>query len=299
MHDLPHSQAGELEGIVSTFENGWICRECWSANREFDGRCYRCHADRPADAGIVSLETAPQAPVDEPLAPAAVAPRPPEQKRVTSLVGAATPSNHPPGHCLRCGRRILDRASYCTGCGTQVSRPGDSSTSTTPSAPKAVRPSPSLTLPAVRMPSIRAGIDRALASVRGAFDRPRRKARDLRGALDSLPARLTDSGLSRLLTSAALLLISFALFALGARWLVDLSPGQVVFLVAGAAVLSGLSAAVATRLAVDDRAPLRSTQDRLRALDELRDAARITDAEHAAQRASVLARLSAPSTPPR
>jgi hypothetical protein len=29
---------------MPTFENGWICRECWSANREVDARCYRCHA---------------------------------------------------------------------------------------------------------------------------------------------------------------------------------------------------------------------------------------------------------------
>ena len=29
---------------MPTFENGWICRECWSANRESDQRCYRCHA---------------------------------------------------------------------------------------------------------------------------------------------------------------------------------------------------------------------------------------------------------------
>jgi hypothetical protein len=29
---------------MPTFENGWICRECWSANRESDERCYRCHA---------------------------------------------------------------------------------------------------------------------------------------------------------------------------------------------------------------------------------------------------------------
>jgi hypothetical protein len=28
---------------MPTFENGWICRECWSANREQDQRCYRCH----------------------------------------------------------------------------------------------------------------------------------------------------------------------------------------------------------------------------------------------------------------
>ena len=29
---------------MPTFENGWICRECWSANRQQDERCYRCHA---------------------------------------------------------------------------------------------------------------------------------------------------------------------------------------------------------------------------------------------------------------
>jgi hypothetical protein len=28
---------------MPTFENGWICRECWTANREQDHRCYRCH----------------------------------------------------------------------------------------------------------------------------------------------------------------------------------------------------------------------------------------------------------------
>ncbi len=29
---------------MPVFENGWICRECWSANREQDARCYRCKA---------------------------------------------------------------------------------------------------------------------------------------------------------------------------------------------------------------------------------------------------------------
>jgi hypothetical protein len=29
---------------MPTFENGWICRKCWCANRETDDRCYRCHA---------------------------------------------------------------------------------------------------------------------------------------------------------------------------------------------------------------------------------------------------------------
>lgn len=29
---------------MPVFENGWICRECWSANRQQDARCYRCKA---------------------------------------------------------------------------------------------------------------------------------------------------------------------------------------------------------------------------------------------------------------
>ena len=78
------------------FENGWICRECWSANREQDDRCYRCHTvptrhKRPEavtfatpdgkpneDRKKVSSLTGPrdeQAP--EPSPPAAVTPRMP------------------------------------------------------------------------------------------------------------------------------------------------------------------------------------------------------------------------------
>jgi hypothetical protein len=32
---------------MSTFENGWVCKQCWKANRDEDIRCYRCKALHP------------------------------------------------------------------------------------------------------------------------------------------------------------------------------------------------------------------------------------------------------------
>jgi hypothetical protein len=40
---------------VPTFENGWICKNCWKANREQDVRCYRCHQLSP-EYRIVPVE---------------------------------------------------------------------------------------------------------------------------------------------------------------------------------------------------------------------------------------------------
>jgi hypothetical protein len=33
---------------------GWICRDCWKANRPGDNRCYRCHAPRDSDQAAAS-----------------------------------------------------------------------------------------------------------------------------------------------------------------------------------------------------------------------------------------------------
>jgi hypothetical protein len=69
---------------MPTFENGWICRECWSANRQQDERCYRCHA-------VPKLHEMPQAttfsatvgvPKDEPKD---------EPKRVSRLTASPAP----------------------------------------------------------------------------------------------------------------------------------------------------------------------------------------------------------------
>jgi hypothetical protein len=32
---------------MATFDNGWICKKCWKANRDEDTRCYRCKAPHP------------------------------------------------------------------------------------------------------------------------------------------------------------------------------------------------------------------------------------------------------------
>jgi hypothetical protein len=73
---------------VPTFENGWICRECWSANRETDNRCYRCHAT-PKYREMPEVAT-----VSE------TASKPPEERRkVTSLTApppAAPVESAPP-----------------------------------------------------------------------------------------------------------------------------------------------------------------------------------------------------------
>jgi hypothetical protein len=69
---------------MPTFENGWICRECWSANREQDERCYRCHAVPkrqempPATTFSATIGVPKEEPADEP-------------KRVSRLTAAPPP----------------------------------------------------------------------------------------------------------------------------------------------------------------------------------------------------------------
>jgi hypothetical protein len=103
---------------VPTFDNGWICRECWCANREQDHRCYRCHVVRPeyaaaAEEPVVaaSAEAAPDAP--EPTGP------PPGVIR--RLAGAESAADAQPSgrFCLTCGRKLLPGASFCTQCGSR------------------------------------------------------------------------------------------------------------------------------------------------------------------------------------
>ena len=74
---------------MPTFENGWICRECWSANREQDQRCYRCHAvpkrrEMPEPTTFSANIGGPQEePQDEP-------------KRVSRLTAAPVPQTAEP-----------------------------------------------------------------------------------------------------------------------------------------------------------------------------------------------------------
>jgi hypothetical protein len=69
---------------VPTFENGWICRECWSANRETDNRCYRCHAT-PKYREVPQVTTVAEKP-SEPLE---------ERRKVTSLTAPPPPPATP------------------------------------------------------------------------------------------------------------------------------------------------------------------------------------------------------------
>ena len=63
---------------MPVFENGWICRECWSANREQDARCYRCKAvPKRREMPEPSHFSTPAAKPDE------------ERKKVTNLTAPA------------------------------------------------------------------------------------------------------------------------------------------------------------------------------------------------------------------
>lgn len=106
---------------MPTFDNGWICKECWCANREQDNRCYRCHIARPEYA---VLDEAPvmAAPSEHKLAAEPAGPPAGIIKRLTG--GAEQPPAAPPvgRFCLTCGRKLLDGAAFCTQCGTPSDR---------------------------------------------------------------------------------------------------------------------------------------------------------------------------------
>ena len=82
---------------MPTFENGWICRECWSANRETDNRCYRCHAT-PKYREVPQVATVaekPSEPLEERRKVTSLTAPPPPPTPVESAPPAATPAQAP------------------------------------------------------------------------------------------------------------------------------------------------------------------------------------------------------------
>jgi hypothetical protein len=114
---------------VPTFDNGWICRECWCANRDQDGRCYRCHVERP-DYGVAPEQAATPAPVQA----SVVVPEPIEPASPVIATPAEPPVEARPigRYCLTCGRKLLEGAAFCTQCG---SRSADDATAAAPAPP--------------------------------------------------------------------------------------------------------------------------------------------------------------------
>lgn len=276
---------------MPTFENGWICRECWTANREFDSHCYRCHSDRPDDAGTLTLPVR----TTERAAPALAETPPmtePTPKRVTGLVGGAATAAKPEGHCPRCGHRLRDRANYCTGCGIQVSGAAPQVAAGAPE-PRPTEPAiPTREVPVARVGAVRDQLSRTTGWLRVWLRSIRAGVAAGRAALAGVGTRVTLARPSLPLVAAVLLLGSFTLFALTARLLVGLTSGQLVFMVAGAAILSAFASTAAVLATADARSGAASTEARLRTLDELLRSGRVAEAEHAMHRAALLANLS-------
>jgi uncharacterized membrane protein len=113
---------------MPTFDNGWICRQCWCSNREFDGRCYRCHADRdPATVRTEPKWAAAPAPEPE-AAPHAVVTRlvspTPTPTPAQAVVPATAPARATPAiACGHCHQPLAGDERFCTKCGTATTLP--------------------------------------------------------------------------------------------------------------------------------------------------------------------------------
>ena len=242
---------------MPTFENGWICRECWSANRQQDERCYRCHAvpkrrERPEPIALSTpdgkpddepkeerkkvtnltgssarAEVKPTTP--EPAEPAAPAP-PREFALMVRLRAVATTTGRNLGHVIRFLRAI-------------------------PGAPRAAWQ--------FAAGKVHAGVDRVASSVRGVLSHRR--------------AWLTAAWVISALSCA--LLFSVAL---------DAPLAASLLVVASVAIFSGLTSAITT--SASERRDRRAGDERARlvGLGEVRDSEASVAAEHATQPATIL-----------
>lgn len=124
---------------MPTFENGWICRECWCANRESDARCYRCHAPQEDIQAVPVSTMATAKPADEA-----------DDEGVTRTAAVAGIS-----YCMTCGEVMDADARICRQCGTPaeeaqpvVTATAEPTAAESPPAPRAQR--------AAVVPSLRA-----------------------------------------------------------------------------------------------------------------------------------------------
>lgn len=243
---------------VPTFENGWICRECWSANREEDLRCYRCHA-------VPKRREMP-----EPMTVSPAAEKPPEERRrVTRLTASAPPPAEPPAP-VSTPAPVLTPApkqeleflaqlrAWSAAVGARVRRLWGLIRSV-PGAPGSAG--------ALATARVRAAIDRVTTSFAGAFAHRR--------------AWMTVAWLVSALSCA--LLLSAALDGPFAASLV---------VVASVAIFSGLTAAITTN-ALERQGRSAGAQERLPNARGLRARGAVPPVEHAAQPGEVLGSRSA------
>lgn len=140
---------------MPTFDNGWICRECWCANREQDARCYRCHVERPSY--VAASERKPPTPdaaaEAEPVLVASTVRKAPKREPARQKTAAGT------RFCLTCGRPLLPGAAFCTQCGARATDQPSLEEGHVASAPTAPPAPPALAAPAApaapRRPNLR------------------------------------------------------------------------------------------------------------------------------------------------
>lgn len=191
---------------MPTFENGWICRECWSANREFDSRCYRCHKDRPEVGEPVELAGQGAATPRAPTVLATTAEPSADGPFEVAAPGAATAARADVRYCLRCGHQLLHGASFCTRCGTAAA--SDEVVDPVPAtqavltAPATVQRGAGPSIPAIKLPNL-----------------PRLPSRELVARLPVLYSSFIERHATQWETVMSSFAMAFVLMQLLPRWL--------------------------------------------------------------------------------
>ena len=140
---------------MPTFDNGWICRQCWCANREFDSRCYRCHADRPEGFGTLTVDEVGKPKEPEALGMVTAMPTPAEEPAASPTALTEGSAARQSGRfCLRCGHHLAAGAGFCTECGTATVETDADIAADAPVAPPAGASPVSVAVPSFRVPGL-------------------------------------------------------------------------------------------------------------------------------------------------
>ncbi len=235
---------------MPVFENGWICRECWSANREQDERCYRCHAvpKRRQMPEPITFATPDGKPNEERKKVSSLTAPPPPPAVVPATPVVEEPATPREFVLLARLRAVAATIGRYLALLVRLVR-------AVPGAPRAAWHF--LTRKA------HAGVEASMSPIRGVLSHRR--------------AWLTAAWLVSGLTSA--LLFSVVL---------DASLAASLLVVASVAIFSGLSAAITTNASERRDRRAGDPREHLVGLHEVRDPAVLASAEHAAQSAPIM-----------
>jgi hypothetical protein len=243
---------------MPTFENGWICRECWSANREQDQRCYRCHA-------VPKRQEMPQATTFS----------------ATIGVPKDEPKEEPKDDAKRVSRLTAP--------------PPPRAAEPQPAKPKLSGPPwPVVVLAAMRgwFARPKAGARRVVRVVRAAPGAPGAGLRLVTGRLNAGVSKVTSPIRRIIAHRRAWLTVAWVISAFSCALLFSVALqaplAASLLVVVSVAIFSGLTSAITTSASERRNRRVGDPRERLVGLDEVRDQRPVTPAAHPAKAAEIV-----------